>query len=148
MRVAENRNSAHAIETRPPSSTERSTRYSDTLRGELSSKKKIRVAMGTAKLPTTISAGSSFPFGKNISIRKNPANTPAVPASSRTNIQGLGQPGSSSLPQNLPFKLCEYRQKSGHGSTGRRGQIQRLSQRHEPDSQMLQFLKRCQQVRD
>jgi len=60
---------------------------------------------------------------------------------------GLGQPGSSSLPQNLPFKLCEYRQKAGHRSTGWRSQVQRLGQRHKAHSEMLQFLKGCQQIR-
>ena len=52
----------------------------------------------------------------------------------------MGQASPSPFPQNLSFKLSEDRQQSGHGSTGRRGQIQRLGQRHEAHAEMFQFL--------
>jgi alpha-beta hydrolase superfamily lysophospholipase len=38
-------------------------------------------------------------------------------------------------------------QRPGHGATGGCGQIQRLGQRHEAYSEMLQFLQGCQQIR-
>ena len=60
----------------------------------------------------------------------------------------MSQASASSLPQNFPFELGEDRQQASHGSTGRRGQIQRLGQRDEADTQMFQFLQRRQQVRD
>ena len=43
-------------------------------------------------------------------------------------LLGMGQSSPSSFPQNLPFELSENRQKSGHRSTGGRGQVQRLGQ--------------------
>ena len=57
------------------------------------------------------------------------------------------KPSPSSFPQNLPFELGEDRQQSGHRSTGGRGQVQRLGQRHEAHAEMLQFLERRQQIR-
>ncbi len=50
--------------------------------------------------------------------------------------------------QNLPFKLGEDCKQPCHGSTGRSCQIQSFCERHEPDSQMFQFLKGCQQIRN
>ena len=50
------------------------------------------------------------------------------------------QASSGSFPQNLSFELRQDGQQSGHGSTGWRGQIQRLGERYETDTQMLQFL--------
>ena len=63
-------------------------------------------------------------------------------------LPGMGQAGASSLPQNLPFELGEDGQQAGHRSTRGRGQVQRLCQRNEADAEMLQFLERCQQIRD
>ena len=59
----------------------------------------------------------------------------------------MGQASPSPFPQNLSFELGEDGQQSGHRSTGWRGQIQRLGQRHEADTEMLQFLKGRQQIR-
>ena len=59
----------------------------------------------------------------------------------------MGQAGPSSFLQNLPFERGEYGEQASHRSPGRRGQIQRFGQRHEADAEMLQFLKRCQQIR-
>ncbi len=58
----------------------------------------------------------------------------------------MSQAGSRSFAQDLSFELGENRQQSGHRSTGGRGQIQRLCQGDEADSQMLQFLECRQQV--
>jgi hypothetical protein len=56
-------------------------------------------------------------------------------------LPGLNQASASPFPQNLSFKLSEDRQQSGHSSPSGSSQIQRLSQRHEPDAKMFQFLK-------
>ena len=58
----------------------------------------------------------------------------------------MSQASSRSFAQDLPFELGEDRQQSGHRTTGGRGQIQRLGQGDEPNSQMLQFLECRQQV--
>jgi len=55
-------------------------------------------------------------------------------------LPGVSQASPSSFPQNLSFERGEDSQQSGHRSTGRRGQIQRLSQRHEPDAEMFREL--------
>lgn len=68
------------------------------------------------------------------------------PAVARSAARAPGQP--SPFPQDLPFELGEDCEQSGHRSTGRGGQVRSFSQRNEPDAQMLEFLKRCQQVRD
>ena len=62
-------------------------------------------------------------------------------------LPSVGQASASSLPQDLPFELGENGQQPRHRSTGRRSQVQRLGQRHETHTEMLQFLKGCQQIR-
>ena len=62
-------------------------------------------------------------------------------------LPGVRQASTHPLAQDLPFELGEHRQQAGHRATGWCGQIQRFGQRYETDSEMLQFLKRCQQVR-
>ena len=69
----------------------------------------------------------------------------AGPAVCRSAAHAPGRPRS--FPQDLAFELGEDGQQSGHRSAGGRGQVQRLGQRDEADAQMLQFLKRGQQVR-
>ena len=59
----------------------------------------------------------------------------------------MSQPSPRSFPQNLPFELCKNGQQAGHGATGWCGQIQCLGQGNETDTQVLQFLKRGEQVR-
>ena len=68
------------------------------------------------------------------------------PAELFTVLPGVRQARPRSFPQNLPFELGEDRQQAGHGAAGGRGQVQCLGQRDETDSEMLQFLKRRQQV--
>ena len=63
-------------------------------------------------------------------------------------LPGVGPASPGSLPQNLPFEFGEYSQQTGHGSTGRCSEVQRLGQRNDPDVEMFQFLKSCQQVCD
>src|SRR5277367_1790892 len=43
---------------------------------------------------------------------------------------------------------CEHCQQPSHRTTGRRGQVQRLGQRYEPDPEMLEFLHRGEQIGD
>ena len=62
-------------------------------------------------------------------------------------LPGVRQASAHPFPQNLPFELGEDGQQPGHRATGGRGQIQRLGQRDETHSEMLQFLKCRQQVR-
>ena len=69
------------------------------------------------------------------------------PTQSFAVLPGVGQPSPSSFSQNLPFELSEDGQQTSHRATSRSRQIERLSQRYETDSEMLQFLKRRQQVR-
>lgn len=64
------------------------------------------------------------------------------PAQPLSGLPGVGQASPNPFPENLPLELG----KDGHGTTGRRGQIQRLHQRNETDSQMLQFLEGSEQV--
>jgi hypothetical protein len=60
----------------------------------------------------------------------------------------MRQASTSPFPQNLPFELRKDRQQGSHyRPTGGCGQVQRLRQRYETDAQMLQFLKRRQQIR-
>lgn len=61
-------------------------------------------------------------------------------------LPGLGQPNAGSFAQNLSFELGEDGKQTGHGAPGWRSQIQRLGQRNEADSQMLQFLECRQQI--
>jgi|SRR5271156_5446861 len=63
-------------------------------------------------------------------------------------LPGLSQPSSSPLPQNLPFELGENGEQSSHRATGWRGQVQCFREGNETYAEMLQFLKRCQQVGD
>ena len=51
------------------------------------------------------------------------------------------------VPEDFPFECREHGEQAGHGPARWRGQIQRLGQRHETDTEMLQFLKRRQKVR-
>ena len=69
------------------------------------------------------------------------------PTETFTILAGVGETSPRSFPQNLSFKLGEDRQQTGHGSTRGCGQVQRFGQRDEAHSEMLQFLKGCQQIR-
>ena len=62
------------------------------------------------------------------------------PTQSFTVLPGVSQTGAHPLAQNLAFKLGKYGQQSRHSPTGRRGQVQRFSQRDETDAQVFQFL--------
>jgi hypothetical protein len=50
---------------------------------------------------------------------------------------GTGQAGARSFPQNLPFEVSENGEQASHRATRRRRQIQRLSQRHEPQAKIF-----------
>ena len=49
--------------------------------------------------------------------------------------------------ENLSFEMREYREQPGHRTTHRRGQVERFSEGHEPDSQFVEFLERHHLVR-
>ena len=61
---------------------------------------------------------------------------------------GRGPIQPSSLTQDLPLECGEDGQQTRHRSTRGRSQVQCLGQRHEAHTEMLQFLKCCQQVCD
>ena len=61
-------------------------------------------------------------------------------------LPGVRQTSPSSFPQYFPFEFSEYCEQASHRSSGGCGQIQSLSERNEPDTQMLQFLECCQQI--
>ena len=63
-------------------------------------------------------------------------------------LPGVCQAGPSSFLQNLSFKGGKNGEHRSHCPTGRCGQIESLSKRHEADAQVLQFLKRRQEIRD
>jgi len=50
--------------------------------------------------------------------------------------------------EDLALEGCEHCQQPCHRTTGRCGQVQRLGQRHEADTEMFQFLQRGEQVGD
>lgn len=52
----------------------------------------------------------------------------------------VGKTSADAFAQNLSFELGEDCEQSGHGAAGGRGQIESLSQRHEANTQMFQFL--------
>src|ERR1700676_2451396 len=52
------------------------------------------------------------------------------------------------LSEYFALEGCEHCQQSSHRTTGRRGQVQRLGQRYEPDPEMLEFLHRGEQIGD
>src|SRR5262249_46704167 len=58
----------------------------------------------------------------------------------------MSQAGPGSFPQNLPFELSKDGEQTSHGSAGRRGQVQCLSQRYETHPKMLEFLEGRQQI--
>ncbi len=60
----------------------------------------------------------------------------------------VGQASARSFLQNLPLEGGENGQHGRHRPSGGRGQIQRLGQRYETHSEMLQFLEGGQQIRD
>jgi hypothetical protein len=62
-------------------------------------------------------------------------------------LPGMGQTCANPVPQNVSLELSEGSQQACHSSTGWRGQIQRFGERYKTDSEMLQFLDCCQQVR-
>ena len=70
------------------------------------------------------------------------------PAQAVCRSAGHGRAGADSLAQDLAFELGEDGQQRGHCATCRCGQVQRFSQRHETDAEMLQLLKCCKQVGD
>ena len=63
-------------------------------------------------------------------------------------LSGMGETSPNALAQDLALELGEHGQQCGHGTAGRRGQIQRLGQRDEADAEMLQFLQGGQQIGD
>jgi hypothetical protein len=63
-------------------------------------------------------------------------------------LPGVGQTGPGSVPQDLSFKLGEDCQQSGHRATGRSREIERFHERDEPDTEVLEFLQGCQQIRN
>ena len=65
---------------------------------------------------------------------------PGGPIVSRSAAHGPAQP--SYVPAESPFELRENCQQAGHGPTGRYGQIERLRQRDEPDTEVIEFLER------
>src|SRR5579863_10561114 len=67
-------------------------------------------------------------------------------AQSLTVLPGVSQASPSSFAQDFPFELGEDRQQAGHRATRRSSKIERLSQRDEPDTEMLQLLKCRQQI--
>jgi hypothetical protein len=62
------------------------------------------------------------------------------PAQALAVLACVRQAGADSFPENLSFELGKDGQQACHRSTSGCGQIQRFGQRHETDSQMLQFL--------
>ena len=69
------------------------------------------------------------------------------PTQSLPILPRMSQASPSLFPQYFPFEFGENCEQSSHRSTGRRGQVQRLRQGTEPDTQMLPFLKGRQQIR-
>lgn len=59
----------------------------------------------------------------------------------------MSQASASSFPKNLFFELREYSQKAGHRSAGWRGQVEGFRERDETDTEVVEFLKRRQQIR-
>src|SRR5664279_1780398 len=59
----------------------------------------------------------------------------------------MGQASPSSLTQDLPFEGGEDGQQASHRSTRGCSQVQRLGQRHEAHTEMLQLLECRQQIR-
>jgi len=55
-------------------------------------------------------------------------------------------PCTNTLAQNLALELGEHSQQCGHGAAGRHGQVQRLGQRHEADTEVFQLLQSGKQV--
>ena len=62
------------------------------------------------------------------------------PAETLPDLPRMRQTSPRSLSQNLSFELGENGEQARHGASGWRGQVQCLSQRNEPDTQVLQFL--------
>jgi hypothetical protein len=58
----------------------------------------------------------------------------------------LRQSGARPVTQDLTFELGEDGQQTRHGTTGRSCEIQRLGQRDETDTEMLQFLQGGKQI--
>jgi hypothetical protein len=56
----------------------------------------------------------------------------------------MGEASTDSFAQHLAFG--EDGEQRGHGATSRRGQVERLGQRHVADAEMLQFLQSREQV--
>jgi hypothetical protein len=59
---------------------------------------------------------------------------------------GLSQPSFDPFTDDLPLELRKHRQHPSHGPPGRRGQIQRFSQRDEAHTELMQSLERDNQV--
>ena len=60
-------------------------------------------------------------------------------------VAGMGQSSTDTLAQDLAFEPRKDGEQSSHGSTGGRSEIERFCQRYEPNTELLKFLKRCQQ---
>ena len=63
-------------------------------------------------------------------------------------LSRMSKPGTDAFAKDFSFELSENSQQSGHGAAGGRGQIESLGQRHEADTEMLQFLQSGEQIGD
>src|ERR1039458_8318492 len=70
------------------------------------------------------------------------------PAQTLAVLPGMSESSPHAFPQDLTLEAGENCQQSSHCSTNWCGQVQRLSQRHEPDTEMLKFLKCGEQIGD
>jgi hypothetical protein len=60
--------------------------------------------------------------------------------------RGMSETGPHALPKDLALKGGENGQQRGHCTTRRCGQVQRLGQRYEADTEVFQLLQSGQQV--
>ena len=65
-------------------------------------------------------------------------------AQALTVLAGVVQASPYPFSQDVPFEFSENSEQTGHSPARWRGQVQRLGQRDETDTEMFQFLESCQ----
>src|SRR5260370_243793 len=78
---------------------------------------------------------------------QNAAYRRACPTQPLAVLPSVGQGSANALPQNLPLELGEDGQYRSHGPPAWCRQVQGVAQGKGTDSQVVQLLKRCKQVR-
>ncbi|HTS26507.1 MAG TPA: hypothetical protein VMH81_11580 [Bryobacteraceae bacterium] len=68
------------------------------------------------------------------------------PAQPLAVLPSVGRAGASSFLQNLSLEGGKNREHGRHCSTGWGREVQRFGERYEPDTEVLQFLERRQQI--